>query len=65
MIIATCTTISEMGVSKAPDDSKIMFRIPAGMQIDDSEEQPRKADCSIRESLQPLSKVTIESALHP
>jgi hypothetical protein len=34
------------------------------MQIDESEEQDRNADASIRKSLEPGSNVTLESALH-
>jgi hypothetical protein len=33
------------------------------MQIDESDEQDKNADFAIRESLQPESKVTLESAL--
>jgi hypothetical protein len=37
----------------------------AGMQIDESDEQSANVDGSIRESLEPDSNVTCESALHP
>jgi FtsZ-binding cell division protein ZapB len=35
------------------------------MQIDESDEQSRNAPDSIRESLEPVSNVTIESLEHP
>jgi hypothetical protein len=47
--------------------SKVPSPIPesvAGMQIDERDEQNSNANCSIRESLQPDSNVTLESASH-
>jgi hypothetical protein len=35
-----------------------------GMQIDESDEHPNNADCSIRESFEPDSNVTVERDLH-
>jgi hypothetical protein len=48
--------------SNAPAPISTSF---AGMQIDESDEQPSNARDSIRESLEPASNVTLESALHP
>jgi hypothetical protein len=35
------------------------------MQIDESDEQPQNADCSMDESLESDSNVTVERDLHP
>jgi hypothetical protein len=36
-----------------------------GMEIDESDEHPKKAAWSIRESLEPDSNVTVQSDSHP
>jgi hypothetical protein len=34
------------------------------MQIDESDEQPENAECSMLDNLQPASNVTVESPVH-